>query len=154
MSTLTTIRLDPFNPVLAPGTKSLQVTAEQDLYIREVLDICSSDSASAKKAYKALKLILTVGLPADAPTITSLTPNTQVHDVSTVLGVVAVTGTGFMPDSVVLVDDIPGSTAFVSATELSASFNVLPAPASYSLKVQNSDAQVSNAVGYEVTAPV
>ena len=150
MSTLTTIRLDPFNPVLAPGTKSLQVTAEQDLYIREVLDICSSDSASAKKAYKALKLILTVGLPADPPTLTSVTPSTTVQSVPVIAVVV---GTGFLADSVVRASGAVQTTTFVSATELSFSPDVTTV-LTHDIYVENYDMQKSNSLSFDVTAPV
>jgi hypothetical protein len=146
MPVLTTIRLDPFNPVLKAGTPSLHVTAEQDLYIKEILDICCSDSAFAKKAYKAISIVLTTGVPGVAPVISTLVPTTTLVGESTLA---VVTGTGFFADSVVLVNGLPVATTFVSDTEV----NFLPdvsVAGSFPISVQNIDGLSSNIVNFDV----
>jgi len=146
MSTLTTVRLDPFNPVLKSGTPSLHVTAEQDLYIKEILEICCSDSAFAKKAYKAISIILTTGVPGVAPVISTLVPTTTIVGESTLA---VITGTGFFSDSVVQVNGLPVATTFVSDTELSFLPDVTVA-ASLAVSVLNVDGLSSNIVSFDV----
>jgi len=108
------VPFDPWQPVLK-NSPSLHVTPEQDVYIKEILEICCSDSAFAKKAYVALQHILT-GAPAIPASVTSLTPSTAV--VSTPVSLV-VTGTGFTAESVISFGG-PVVTTFVSDTSLSA----------------------------------
>jgi len=140
--------LDPFRPVLKAGTPSLRVTAEQDLYIREILDICCSDSASAKKAYAAIEYVLTNNTPGPVPALTSLTPATTVVAVPVP---VVVAGTGFFVDSVVQVNGVAVPTTFVSDTELGFSPDVSVA-GTLAVTVLNTDLQVSNSVNFDVTA--
>jgi len=103
---------DPWNPVLK-SSPSLQTTEEQELYIKEVLEICCSDSAFAKKAYLALQYILTGAAPV-APVLSSISPNTSVVDLPVSL---TVTGTGFTSTSVIQFNG-PVVTTFVSDTSL------------------------------------
>ena len=105
---------DPWNPVLK-NSPSLHVTPEQDVYIKEILEICCSDSAFAKKAYVALQHILT-GASAVPPSVTSVSPATSVVDLPVSL---TVTGTGFTSTSVIQFGG-PVVTVFVSETSLTA----------------------------------
>jgi hypothetical protein len=146
MPTLTTVRLDPFNPVLKAGTPSLHVTAEQDLYIKEILEYACSDSAFAKKAYKAISIVLTTGVPGVAPVISTLVPTTTLVGESTLA---VITGTGFFSDSEVLVDGLPVATTFVSDTEVSFLPDV-SVGGSFPISVRNIDGLTSNVMTFDV----
>ena len=104
---------DPFRPVLL-DSPVLHTSPEQERYIKDILDICCSDSAFAKKAYAALQYILTAA-PALAPVLSGLTPNTTTVDVPVS---VSVAGTGFVDSSVIKVDGSSVVTNFVSDVEL------------------------------------
>jgi len=108
------VPFDPWSPVLK-NSPSLQTTEEQELYIREILEICCSDSAFAKKAYLALQHILTGAAP-EPPVLSSISPNTSVVDLPVSL---TVTGTGFTSTSVIQFNG-PAVTTFVSETSLTA----------------------------------
>jgi len=143
---------DPWNPVLKAGTPSLQTTTEQESYIREILDICCSDSLFAKKAYLAIQYILTGAAPV-APVVSSLNPATAViGDPSFDIHVI---GTGFDATSVITFNGLDEPTLLVSETELSTGVNMSlwVAPATVPVAVRNGDL-VSEPVNFEFTAPV
>ena len=50
---------DPFRPVLL-NSKIVELSHEQRYYLRKILESCSSDSASANKAFDAIEYILTL----------------------------------------------------------------------------------------------
>jgi hypothetical protein len=136
---------DPFRPVLF-DSPVLQTSPEQEKYIREVLDICCSDSASAKKCYNALQYILTTAPPV-APVLSSLTPSTTVIDVPVS---VSVAGTGFLDGASVHVDGSAVPTTFVSETELTFS-PVVAAEGTQVVIVENPDLLVSESLDFTVT---
>lgn len=136
---------DPWTPILK-NSPSLHTTPEQELYIREILEICCSDSAFAKKAYAALQYILTGAEPVPA-VISSLNPSTAV--ISTPVSLV-VTGTGFTATSVISFGG-PVATTFVSDTELSASVTTPSAEGTIPVTVVT-DGMISNSVDFTVTA--
>jgi len=106
---------DPFNATLL-NSPALLVTGEQEQYIREVLDVCSSDKQFALKAYNAIHHILTAE-PVLPPTVTSLVPATAaVGDPSFTLQVM---GTGFNPGSIIMFNGLNENTTYVSPTEVS-----------------------------------
>ena len=145
------IPFDPWTPVLK-NSPSLHTTEEQELYIREVLEICCSDSAFAKKCYSALQHILTGATPV-APSVTSLSPSTAViGDPSFDLHVI---GTGFDDSSVILFNGLDEPTLFISETELSTGVNMSlwAAPATVPVSVKNDDL-VSESINFEFTSPV
>jgi len=136
---------DPFHPVLL-DSPVLHTSPEQERYIKDVLDICCSDSAFAKKAYAALQYILTAAPPV-APVLTSLTPSTTVIDVPVS---VSVAGTDFVDGASVHVDGSMVPTTFVSETELSFS-PVVVAEGTQVITVANPDLQVSESLNFTVT---
>jgi hypothetical protein len=143
---------DPWTPVLKSGTPSLHTTPEQDLYIREILEICCSDSAFAKKAYAALQYILTGAAPV-APTVTSLSPATAV--IGDPVFDIHVHGTGFNASSIITFNGLDEPTTFVSETELTTGINMplWVSPAVVPVAVKNGDL-VSEPLDFEFTAPV
>ena len=106
---------DPFRPVLF-DSPALLVTPEQVQNIKEILDICCSDSRFAEKAYLALQATLN---PEEVipPVITSLSPSTTI--VSAPVSLV-ITGTGFGPDSSASFGGVDAGASFVSDTSLTA----------------------------------
>ena len=148
----TLVARDPFIPVLKSGTPSLHVTPEQDQYVRDILEVCCADSAFAKKAHKALQLVLTAGAPVP-PVVTSLSPNTAV--IGDVTFDVHVLGTGFTEESVIVFNGIDEPTTFVSNTELTTGVNMplWTAPASVPVLVRNATVE-SNPVNFTFTNPV
>lgn len=109
---------DPFHPVLKAGSPTIQLTPEQDQYVKAILDICCSDSRFAQKAYAALYLVLTNGEEeALPPVITSIVPDT----LPTEMGLVTITvrGTGFTADSVILHGALALVTTMNSDVEVS-----------------------------------
>ena len=111
---------DPFAAVL---TSSVAVTLsnEQLIYIRAVLDVSSSDSKFAEKAYTAIVKILTGGSVV-VPVVTSLTPSSAViGDNSFVLHV---RGTGFKVGSIIVFAGVEEPTTHVSDTELTTGVNM------------------------------
>jgi hypothetical protein len=105
---------DPFNAVLT-SSPPLVVTDEQKRYVKAVLDVSSSDSKFAQKAYDAMVHILTGGSVV-TPIVTSLVPN------SAVLGspsfTLHVRGTGFKVGSIIVFAGVEEPTTHVSDTEL------------------------------------
>ena len=137
---------DPWSPVLK-NSPSLQTTPEQELYIKEILEICCSDSAFAKKAYLALQYILT-GAPPVPAVVTSINPSTAA--ISTPITLV-VTGTGFTPDSKILFGGVT-TTVFVSDTELSADVTTPGTEGVVPVSVTDINEVPSNSVDFTVTA--
>lgn len=135
---------DPWNPVLK-SSPSLQTTEEQELYIKEILEICCSDSAFAKKAYVALQHILT-GSAAEPAVVSSLTPSTSVVSLPVSL---TVTGTGFSSTSVISFGG-PVATTFVSDTSLTAEVTAPGTAGVVSVNV-DTDGVLSNSVDFTVT---
>jgi hypothetical protein len=143
---------DPFRPVLR-NSPSLRVTDEQRMYMREILDICCSDSRFAQKAYDALTHYVLSQVPVPvAPVLTSLTPATAVVGATVPL---QVHGTGFTPESQIVWDGTPIPSVFVSEVELSASVDLstTTVAATYSVSVLNAGGLTSNSLSFELTAP-
>jgi hypothetical protein len=150
---ITEVHRDAFRPRFKAGTPTLQVTPEQQLAIREILDICCSDSRFAEKAYIALTQFILSQVPEPvAPTLTSLTPATL--PVASPPFTLTITGTGFEPTSQLLWNGTPYPAVSVDATQLTASIDVsLQAePFSYPVKVLNSGGLESNELTFELTA--
>lgn len=150
---ITEVHRDAFRPKFKAGTPTLQVTSEQQLAIREILDICCSDSRFAEKAYVALTQYILMQIPEPvAPVLTSLTPATL--PVASPPFTLTVVGTGFEPTSQLLWNGTPYPAVSVDATQLTASIDVsLQAePLSYPVKVLNSGGLESNELTFELTA--
>lgn len=113
---------DPFNPVLlSADSKPLTPSAEQLGYIQAVLDIASSDSRFAQKAYDAIKLILLSG-QAKVPLVTSLVPGTaEIGDPSFTLHV---RGSNLVAGSVIIFAGQEEPTTHVSDSELTTGVNM------------------------------
>jgi hypothetical protein len=141
---------DPFNPVQF-NSPALELTDEQLKNIKEVLDICCSDSQFSEKAYKAITHILTSS-PVIPPALTSLNPS------SVVLGApsfdISVRGTGFTSTSKIIFNGFEEPTTFVSPTELTTGVNmdVWLAPAVVPIIVQNESGALSNSMSFEFLA--
>lgn len=148
----TSVAYDPFIPVLKSGTPSLHLTTEQDQYVRDILDISCSDSAFAKKAYKAIQLVLTAGQPAPS-VVDSLAPPTAV--IGDVAFDVHVHGTDFTEESVIVFNGIDEPTTFVSNTELTTGVNMplWTVPVVVPVLVRTNTVE-SNSVNFEFLAPV
>ena len=143
-------KFDPWRPVLK-NSPSLHTTEEQDVYIKEILDICSSDSAFAKKAYAALKYILSQEEEIPAVfALTSVSPNTA--HIDTPITLVA-TGTGFTAGCTIMFGGNTVTT-FVSETELSASVTTPSTPGTIPVTVTDINEAPSNSVDFTVTNPV
>lgn len=141
---------DPWNPVLK-NSPSLHTTTEQEMYIREILNLSCSDSAFARKAYDAIQYVLT-GLLV-APILSSLNPATVVLGSESFD--IHVIGTGFTPDSVIVFNGFDEPTTFVSDTELTTGVNMplWQAPAVVPVSVRNGNL-VSESLNFEFTNPV
>jgi len=139
---------DPFNAVLL-NSPSLQVTAEQNQYIKDVLMIGASDSKFAEKMYHALAIILTAGSVAP-PVVGSLDPTTvELGQPSFTLRVI---GTGFTPFSTIVFNGYDELTVFVSDTELTTGVNMplWQAPVVVPVKVKTGSV-VSDPVDFSFT---
>lgn len=140
---------DPFRPVLT-SSESLKVSEEQKAYIREVLEVCSSDTAFAQKAYDSIHLILTAG-STKIPTITQLTPNSaELGDPSFTLHV---HGTNFTSGSKIIFAGVEEPTTFVSATEITTGvdMSVWLGPDVLPVHVQNADGVMSTPMMFTFT---
>lgn len=113
---------DPFNAVLTSAdSKPLAPSAEQLGYIQAVLDIASSDSRFAQKAYDAIKLILMSG-QAKIPNIALLTPNSaEIGDPNFTLHV---HGVNLVAGSVIIFAGQEEPTTHVSDSELTTGVNM------------------------------
>jgi hypothetical protein len=105
---------DTFNPLLV-SSPPIVLTNEQLVYIRAVLDVSSSDSKFAEKAYTAIVKILTGGSVV-VPVVTSLTPNSAV--IGSASFTLHVRGTGFKAGSIIVFAGVEEPTTHVSDTEL------------------------------------
>ena len=101
---------DPFVPLLF-DSESLNVSLEQQQYIKKVLDKSSSDSRFADKAFVAIMYVLTHG-KTKMPELTSLTPNSaELGDPSFTLHV---HGKNFGQGSVIIFAGVEEPTTVVS----------------------------------------
>lgn len=144
---------DPFHPVLKTANP-LAVNAEQELYLREILDICCSDSKFAEKAYVAILALLTASTPEVLPpVVTSVNPVTGVVGLTPVP--IVVVGTDFDSASKVLWDGmVLNSTLFISNTELHAELFMEDKIAGEFEVSVSKDGVISNTVPFTVTDPV
>lgn len=147
-----TLGRDVFNPLLVSSqTQSLEVSIEQQDYIKQILDYACSDSRFAKKAYDAIWLVLTRGAMEPA-TVTSLNPS------SVAIGAepfdIHVMGTGFNQSSVILFNGLEEPTTHVSDTELTTGINMplWTAPAVVPVSVVTNGV-ASESQNFEFTAP-
>lgn len=105
---------DPFHPVLT-ASESFVLSTEQEMYLKDVLDVACSDSAFAKKAYEAIVFIMTNG-PVPVSTITSLNPSSaKIGDPSFTLHV---HGRNFTTNSIINFAAHDEPTIVVDAGEL------------------------------------
>jgi hypothetical protein len=150
------IDIDPFHPALRAGTVSFTPTDQQRWYLREVLDICCSDSRFAEKAYDAILLNLLGAVAGSLPaSITSLVPSSaEIGDPSFTLHV---HGTGFSTGSIINFAGQDEPTTYISNTHVTTGVNmavwhgadVLP------VYIKNPDSTVSNTqmFTFAVTVP-
>lgn len=145
----TVLRPDPFGAVLL-NSPALPVTDEQKNLVREVLDISSSDSRFAEKAYIAITRILTGGSVV-VPKVTSLTPNSaEVGDPSFLLHV---HGTGFTSGSIIMFNGGEEPTTFVGPTELTTQVDMttVAGPAVVPVAVLSTDGVLSDSMNFAFT---
>ena len=144
---------DPFHPVLKTPNP-LAVNSEQELYLREILDICCSDSKFAEKAYIAILAVLSGSNPEVLPpVVTSVTPLTG--EVGLVPVPIVVMGTDFDSTSKVLYDGMPlNSTMFISDTELHAELFMEDKIAGEFQIAVDKGGVISNSIVFTVTDPV
>jgi hypothetical protein len=144
---------DPFRPVLTSAdTKALTLSAEQLLYINEVLSIASSDSRFAQKAYDAIKFILTSGA-VKVPSVTSLVPNTaEIGDANFVLHV---HGTNLVAGSTIIFAGQEEPTTHVSDSEVTTGVNmaVWLGADTLPVMVQSPDGVLSNEMPFTFVMP-
>lgn len=144
---------DPFHPVLKTPNP-LAVTPEQESYLRDILDLCSSDSRFAQKAYVAILAVLTASNPdVLPPVVTYVSPETG--EVGLVPVPIVVVGTDFNSTTEVLWDGmILNSSMFISSTEMNAElFMEDKIAGEFQIGVQK-DGVFSNTVLFTVTDPV
>ena len=141
---------DPFSGELVTPNP-LNVTDEQKDLIRQILDLSSSDSRFALKAYLAIMKIL---LGEDiTPVILSLDPTEGNSGVSNLA--LTVHGTDFEAGSRVQQAGVVIPTSFVDDTELTATVNLSgAAPGVIAISVRNSNGLTSNAVNLDVLDPL
>lgn len=112
--------VDPFSPVLTQS-EVLNVSLEQKLVIKQVLNVACSDSKFADRAYVAIIGALTGG-SVKVPSVTSLTPNSAViGDASFTLHV---RGTNLLPGSIIVFAGVEEPTTHVSNVELTTGVNM------------------------------
>lgn len=132
--------LDPLEPVLLTETPPVVLTSEQQFYLKEILDLCCSDSKSAEKAYLAISKVLSpTETPAEEPVLTSIEPSGAV--IGSPSFDIHVMGTGFTPASIIMFNGLPEPTTFVSETELTTGINMplWTAPATVPVGVDGSE---------------
>jgi hypothetical protein len=142
---------NPFQPTLRESSV-LAVSTEQDMYIRELLQIICSDTQFQIKGYNGIKYILTQVAPV-VPTVTALNPSgAVVGDPNFTL---VVTGTGFDAASIISWKGMSAVTQYVSATQLSAAIDISLelAAAEIPVAVQSGTGVLSNSVMFSLTAP-
>jgi hypothetical protein len=142
-----TLKPDPFSATLLESPP-LDVSLEQQHYIRKILDIACSDSKFAEKAYTAIWRVLTGG-NVTPPKVTSLNPS------SIVLGSpsfpLRVVGTGFTPTSVIVFNGGEEPTLYLSSTELTTGVDMSTATTAITVGVAvlNEDGVLSDPVNFE-----
>lgn len=142
--------LDPFAPVLF-NSPPLNVTIEQQEYIKDILRKACSDSRFVEKSYRAIMAVLTVG-NTKVPAVTMLNPSTvKIGDPAFDIHV---HGSGFTPESKILFNGLEEPTTFISATELTTGVNMplWQAPATVPVAVQNVNGTTSTSMMFEFTA--
>jgi hypothetical protein len=143
--------MDPFAPVLF-NSPPLNITIEQQEYIKDILRKACSDSRFVEKSYRAIMAVLTLG-NTEPPIITSLSPN------SATIGEPAfdihVHGSGFDQNSRILFNQIEEPTTMVSPNELTTGINMplWTAPATVPVSVMNSNGLASQAQNFTFNNP-
>jgi hypothetical protein len=143
---------DPMSATLLTS-EPLVLSTEQQNYIKEILDICCSDSKFAEKAYLAIWKVLTSGSVVP-PVAVSLSPD------SAALGspsfTLHVIGTGFTPTSQIIWNGSAEPTVFVSATELTTEVDMSTAAVAIPIPVAvlNSDGVQSDVITFTLTEAV
>jgi hypothetical protein len=133
------LRSDPFAAVMLASVP-LEVSEEQKMYVKEILNVACSDSRFAEKAYIAISRVL-MGLPTKIPIISSLTPNSaEIGDPSFTLHV---HGQNFTSTSVIVFNGGEESTTFVGPTELTTGVDMTTAttPIAVPVAVRDMDVQ-------------
>jgi|SRR6185295_11861216 len=150
LKSLPSFHNDPFSPILFES-KSLNVSLEQLNIIREILDISSSDSKFAEKAYRAILLVLSGGTDVLVPEITNLSPSS----ITLPAGLInlIVNGNEFDSTCIIYINGNQVLTQFNSANELETPIDLTGVllPTSYSVAVINSNSLISNIVNLTVT---
>jgi hypothetical protein len=143
---------DPYAPVLFESP-ALDITLEQRVLIKLVLDKACSDSRFSQKAYEAVVAILTTG-PTEVPSITSLNPDSAT--VGDAAFDVHVVGTGFNSGSTIVFNGVEEPTTFNSETDLSTGVNMplWQAAAVVPIHVQNAQGVLSNPMAFTFNDPV
>jgi hypothetical protein len=151
MPVVKALYLDPFAPVLF-NSPPVDVTIEQQEYIKDILRKCCSDSRFQEKAYMAIIAVLTLG-NTEPPVVTSLSPNNAV--IGSPAFDIHVIGSGFDEYSRILFNGLEEPTTMVSDTELTTGINMplWTAPAVVPVSVRNSNGIVSQSQNFEFTQP-
>lgn len=141
---------DAFNPTLY-SSPPLNVSAEQLSYIQRVIEISSSDSKFAEKAFRSILRILTGG-NTPLPEVTSLSPNSAtIGDASFTISVM---GKGFDANTKIVFAGQEEPTTLVSPTEVTTGVNmdVWVGPDTVQVGVMNGDGVPSNTMPFEFKA--
>jgi hypothetical protein len=139
--------LDPFAPVLY-NSPSLNVTIEQQEYIKDILRKACSDSRFVEKAYAAIVVVLTQG-NTKLPTVSMLNPSTVT--IGSPYFDIHVHGSNFTDTSKILFNGLEEPTTFVSSSELTTGVNMplWTAPATVPVSVQNVNGSMSAPLMFE-----
>jgi IPT/TIG domain-containing protein len=130
-------------------SKSLDVSEEQKHYIKQILDLTSSDSMSAKKAYDAINYILTQE-KFNQPVIDSLEPTST--PVGSPAFLMKVHGQNFDPNSKIMFGSVEQLTTFMAEDELHTTIDVGTSEIAAAIPVQvDNQGIVSNVVPFAVT---
>lgn len=139
-----------FDPVLTTPNP-LNVNDEQQSLIKQILDVSSSDSRFALKAYIAIMKVLLGEFPL--PLIVSIDPSEGAAGGDPVE--VTITGENFEAASVVLQAGAPILSSYVNPTTLTASILLSGAAEGVlAISVKNPSQLVSNVVNFTVTPAV
>lgn len=125
-------RENPLQPVLL-RSQILELSDEQEYYVRKVLDLCCSDTQFSNKAYLALQYILKGG-STTIPVITSLVPSEAT--LGTPSFTLQVNGSGFGTSTIIVWNGSPEPTVFVSETQLTTTVNMDTAVVAVDIPVQ------------------
>ena len=150
MPVVKSLYLDPFAPVLF-NSPPLNVTIEQQEYIKDILRKACSDSRFVEKAYMAIVGVLTMG-NVEPPVVTSLSPSSAT--IGDAPFDVHVHGSGFDLNSKILFNGIEEPTTMVSQGELTTGVNMplWTAPAVVPVSVINSNGIVSQSQNFTFNA--